>query len=329
MKFFSLNKSKLSKELFYLLGTSNDDYKLNIDKFSDGEFQPVFRESVRDEIVYILADGSSSEDVIKLCLTIDAAKRSGAYKINVIYPFIPYSRQDKLKNGIRSSISARTIADMLQAVGLDQLITIELHAGSIMGMYQKPVIHLNGNKIFSNFLKNLNLENLCICPPDAGAVERNKDLAKAFPNSLTALIEKTRVKFNEISSMVLIGEENVKGKNVLIADDILDTAGTLSKASILLKEKGALSVSAVIPHFVASGKVIENIYNSAIDKLYISDTVYGTSTKVEAYYNYTNQINNKFGIIPKIEIISCSNLLAESIKRLNNKLSINDLNMIS
>lgn len=328
MKFYSLNKSELAQKTFDTLKTNNDDNNLRIDKFSDGEFQPVFKESIRDQVVYILADGSSSEDIIKLCLTIDAAKRSGAYKINVIYPFAPYSRQDKLKNGIRSSISARTLADMLQSVGLDKLITIELHAGAIMGMYDVPVIHLNGNKIFTNYLKNLNLTNICVCPPDAGAVERNKDLAKAFPESVTSLIEKTRVKFNEISSMILIGEENVKNKNILIADDILDTGGTLSKASLLLKDKGALSIRAIIPHFVASGKALENIYHSAIDELIVSDTVFGTTEKVK-HYNDFFKSPNSYGILPTITIVSCSDLISDSVQRLNNKLSIHDLNMIS
>lgn len=327
MKFYSLNKSELSRKTFELINVSNDDNNLKIDKFSDGEFQPVFRESIRDEIVYILADGSSSEDILKLCLTIDAAKRSGAYKVNVIYPFAPYSRQDKLKNGIRSSISSRTLANILQASGLDKLITIELHSGAIMGMYDVPVIHLNGNKIFTNYLKNLNLKDVCVCPPDAGAVERNKDLAKAFPNSVTALIEKTRVKFNEIASMVLIGQENVKDKHVLIADDILDTGLTLSKASHLLKEKGASSIRAIIPHFVASGKALENIYNSSIDELIVSDTVLDTYKKVEIYKElYTKP--NESNLLPSITVISCSNLISNSIHRLNNKLSINELNMV-
>ena len=327
MKFYSLNKSDLARKTFELLNAPNDDSLLKIDKFSDGEFQPVFRESVRDEVVYILADGSSSEDIIKLCLTIDAAKRSGAYKINVIYPFAPYSRQDKLKNGIRSSISARTLADMLQSVGLNKLITVELHAGSITGMYNIPVIHLNGNKIFTDYLKNLNLTDVCVCPPDAGAVERNKDLAKAFPDSVTALIEKTRVKFNEISSMTLIGQENVKNKNILLVDDILDTGGTLSKASHLLKDKGSLSLRAIIPHFVASGNALENIYNSCIDELIVSDTVFGTNKKVNLYYRIYNKPNS-FGFIPRITVISCAELISNSIQRLNNKMSINDLNMI-
>lgn len=327
MKFYSLNKSDLANKTFQLLDSPNQDSSLKIDEFSDGEFQPVFRESVRDEEVYILADGSSSEDIIKLCLTIDAAKRSGCYKVNVIYPFAPYSRQDKLKNGIRSSISARTLANMLESVGIDRLITIELHAGAIMGMYSVPVVHLNGNRIFTEYLKNLNLSDVCVCPPDAGAVERNKDLAKVFPNSLTAMIEKTRVRFNEISSMVLIGQENVKDRNVVLADDILDTGGTLSKASHLLKEKGALSLRAVIPHFVASGKSLENIYNSAIDELIISDTVFETNKKVDFYNNHFNKPNS-LGIIPKITVVSCSTLISNSIKRLNSKLSIHELNVI-
>jgi ribose-phosphate pyrophosphokinase len=327
MKFYSINKTDLAKSTFELLESTNDDNNLKIDEFSDGEFQPVFRKSIRDEVVYILADGSSSNDLIKLSLTIDAAKRSGAYKINVIYPFLPYSRQDKLKNGIRSSISARAVANILQSVGMTKLITIELHAGSIMGMYDIPVIHLNGNKIFTDYLKGLNLENVCICPPDAGAVERNRDLARVFPESVTALIEKTRVRFNEIASMVLIGEENVKGRNILLGDDILDTGGTLSKASHLLKSKGALSVRAVIPHFVSSGNALNNIYNSAIDELIVSDTVFGAAEKIEIYNKKFNTPNS-IGILPKISLVSCDQLLSNSIQRLVSKLSINELNMI-
>lgn len=328
MKFYSINKSDLAKRTFELLNSTNDDSNLKIDEFSDGEFQPVFRESIRDEVIYILADGSSSDDIIKLSLTIDAAKRSGANKINIIYPFLPYSRQDKLKNGIRSSISARAVANILQSVGMSKLITVELHAGSIMGMYDIPVIHLNGNKIFTKYLKSIGLENICICPPDAGAVERNRDLARSFPESVTALIEKTRVRFNEVSSMILIGEENVRGKNILLGDDILDTGGTLSKASHLLKNKGALSIRAVIPHFVSSGNALYNIYNSAIDELIVSDTVYGADEKISEYNEMYNK-PNEFGILPKITLVSCADLLSNSIQRLTSKLSINELNMLS
>ena len=325
MKFFSLNKSELSRKLFSLLEISNKDSNLHIDEFSDGEFQPVFKESVRDEDVFIMADGSSSDDIIKLCLTIDASKRAGSKSITVIYPFAPYSRQDKLKNNIRSSISARTIADMLQAVGMDRLITIELHAGAIMGFYSTPVIHLNGNKIFIDYIKSLNLENVCVCAPDHGATERNRDFAKSIPNSAFAMIDKTRVKFNEVSDMSLIGEENILNRNVIVIDDMTDTATTLMKASHLLAEKGAKSIYSVATHGVLSGKALENIYNSALTELIVSDTVYGTYEKIQEY-NRLYTTPNKFGIIPKLSIISCSDLLTETIIRLNNHKSIAELN---
>lgn len=327
MKFFSINKSELSKSLFESLNIQNNDENLIIDKFSDGEFQPIFKESVRDEDVYIMADGSSAQDIIKLCLTIDASKRAGSKSITVIYPFAPYSRQDKLKNNIRSSISSRTLADMLQAVGMNRLITIELHAGAIMGMYSIPVIHLNGNKIFTNYIKSLKIENICICPPDAGATERNKDFAKAFPNSVSALIEKTRVKFNEIASMVLIGEENVNNRNVIVVDDLMDTCGTAKKASIILKEKGALTVTFIATHGVLSGNALENIYNSAINELVISDTVYGTYEKIKEY-NRLYTTPNSLGILPKITLISCADFLSQTIQRLNSRRSIDELNMV-
>lgn len=328
MKFFSLNKSALANQLFYKLNISNKDSNLVIDHFSDGEFQPFFKESVRDEDVYILADGSSSDDILKLCLTISAAKKAGALNTIVIYPYAPYSRQDKLKNGIRSSISARVLADILEIAGMSRLITIELHSLAIMGFYSCPVIHLNGNVIFTNYMKSLNLTDLCICPPDAGAVERAKDFARIFPESTTALIEKTRKKFNEIANMVLIGEENVIGKNVLTIDDMFDTGGTAAKSSILLKDKGAASIRMCVSHFVASGKALENIYNSALTELVVSDSVLGTYEKVELY-NQLYKTPNQFGILPKITIISCANILSETIVRLNNRTSINDLNTIS
>ncbi len=329
MKFFSLNKSKLATDLFSSLGITNKDSNLTVDCFSNGEFQPIYRESIRDEDVYIMADGSSSDDIIILCLTIGAAKLAGSKSITVIYPFAPYSRQDKLKGGIRSSISARVLADMLQSVGMNKLITIELHNDAIMGMYSVPVILLNGNRIFTPYIKSLGLENICICSPDAGAVERNKNFSRAFPNNyVTALIEKTRVRFNEIANMVLIGEENVKGRNVLTVDDMIDTGGTLKAASILLKEKGALSVRAIATHGILSGNALENIYNSGLDEIIISDTVIGTYEKVEKY-NETYKEINKFGILPKIIIISCSDFLSETIFRLHNHKSINELNTIS
>jgi ribose-phosphate pyrophosphokinase len=178
-------------------------------------------------------------------------------------------------------------------------------------------------------MKTLGLTNssICVVSPDAGAVERAKDFAKMFPESSAALIEKTRKKFNEISSMVLIGSENVSGRNVIVIDDMLDTSGTAAKSSLLLREKGALSIRMAVTHFVSSGKALENIYNSAITELVVSDSVSGTYEKVELYNKlYTKP--NEFGILPKITVISCADFLAETINRLNNKKSINELNTV-
>ena len=325
MKFYSINKSNLSKRLFELLGSTNDDNKLLIDTFKDGEMQPIFLESVRDEEVFILVDGHSSIDIVKCLLILDALKRADCRYVNIIFPYLPYSRQDKLKDGIRSSLSIRVLADILESIGFDRIITIELHNLTIKAVYSQPMVDLNGNKIFIDYLKSLNLSDLCVCAPDSGASPRNKNLAKYFPNSLSALFEKTRKKPNEIDSLLLIGEENVKNRNILMIDDILDTGKTSVKSINYLHTKGVKSVIVCITHFVASENALENIYNSAINELVISDTVYGTEEKVKLY-NETYTTPNHFGFIPKITIISCADFLAETINRLNNHKSISEIN---
>lgn len=326
--FYSINKSNLAKR--FLATTPNynhsDDY-FSITE-SENRYFPIFSNKINGRNITIIADGYKSTDILKLLVTIDLAKKLGAKSISVMYPYMPYMRQDKLKGSIRSSISIRTLIDMLESVGMTRLITIELHTGCIMGMASVPVIHLNGNKIFANYIKSLAIPDMCICPPDGGAGERNKDMAKAFPHAVTANIEKTRIKFNEIAKMILIGKENILNKNIIIVDDILDTAKTSKISTTLLKDNGALSIRYIITHFVASDNALENIYNSPIDELIISDSVSGTYEKIDEYNRiYTKP--NEFGILPKITIISCADFLVESNIRLNNHRSINELNVVS
>jgi ribose-phosphate pyrophosphokinase len=316
MKIFSINKTILSKKILDNFPEQNFDKNLKIDKFSDGEFCPIFLSSIREEEIYIIFDGHSSDDIIKLLLTIDAAKRSGSKSISIIAPYLPYSRSDK-NDHIRQSISAKLLADILTSVGISKIITIDLHNASIQGFYNVPVIHLLSNKIFINYIKYLNLENLCFVAPDHGATKRNLSLLKIFNNSSFAVIDKKRVKFNEISSMNLIN--SVENKNVVIFDDIGDTLGTICKASELLLDKGAESVRAILTHAVLSGESLSKLSKSKINELIVSDTIPNVYDKVKEYNN--GNFNSK------ITIISCSDLISNSIEKLSKHESINELNL--
>lgn len=316
MKIFSINKTSLSKKISSYFQSEDVDNQLTIQKFADGEFCPIFTKSIRNDDVYLISDGSSSEDIIKLLLTIDASKRSGAKTVSVIIPYLPYSRSDK-NDHIRQSISAKLIADILQTVGIYQIITVELHNGSIQGFYNVPVIHLLGNRIFIDELKSLNLSDICFVSPDHGATKRTLSMAKYFEDSSFAVIDKKRTKPNEVASMSLIN--SVDGKNVIIIDDLGDTMNTLCKASDLLLENGAKSVRAVITHGVLSGNSLDNIKNSSIEEIFISDTIADVYSKRKIY----NQIEGKK---TKINIISCSDLIVNSLEKIINNESINELN---
>ncbi len=335
MKIFSINKSELAKNIISLTDSYcyNDSYTsmirslygteykqpsdedLVIEKFLDGEFCPIFKTSIRNDDIILICDGNSSEDIMKFLLTIDAAKRSGAKSISVIIPYLPYSRSDK-NDHIRQSISAKLIADLLQSVGVHQVITVELHNGSIQGFYNVPVIHLSGNAIFIDEIKKLQLDNLCFVAPDHGATKRTLNMAKHF-DSTFAVIDKKRIKPNEIASMSLIN--SVEGTNVFIVDDIGDTMRTICKASDLLIEQGAKSVRGILTHPVFSGPALDIISRSSLSELYVSDTIPSIYSKVEMY----NQFENKN---TKINIISSDYLISVALRKLMNHESINELN---
>lgn len=290
---------------------------LSIEKFSDGEILPRFLESIREEDIFFIQTTNSSDAIIETLLVIDAAKRAGAKSFTLIAPFQGYSRQDKTDH-IRSSIGSKMLSDILESTGMTRLITIDLHASSIQGFYNTPVIHLNGNRIFIKYIKSLNLENLTICSPDHGAVKKNIDFAKAFPDTTFAVINKKRIKPNEIHSMELIGD--VSGRNVLLVDDMSDTLGTLKKASEIIMQAGALSVRAIATHAILSGNAMENLENSKLTELIVSDTVGSVYDKLEYF--------KKKNISSKLKIISCSNLIVDVLDRLVKNKSIHELNMI-
>ena len=307
MKIFSGTTNKnLAIEISSFLGEELG--KLSIEKFKDGEIMPTFKESIRDEDVFILSQCNSSDDIMSTFLSIDAAKRSGSKSINLILPYYQYSRADKVDH-IRSSIGAKMIADILQSVGISKLITIDLHNSAIQAFFNIPVIHLDGSKIFTEYIKSLKLENLTIVSPDQGGVGRASKFAKFFPESQFAMINKKRIKPNEILSMQLVGD--VAGRNVVIFDDIGDTLSTVKKSAELLMDAGCLSVRAIVTHPVLSGNAIDNLNSSLLTELIVSDTIDSSAKKSD-----------------KLKVISCASFLSEAINRLQTKKSINELNQI-
>lgn len=287
--------------------------RLKIDKFSDGEILPLFEESVRGEDILFVQSTTTSDNIMETLLVIDAAKRADCKSFTLISPFQGYSRQDKTDH-LRSSIGSKMLADILETVGMSRIITVDLHASSIQGFYDVPIIHLNGNKIFIEHIRKNQIEDLTIIAPDQGAVKRASDFCKAFPESTFAMINKKRVKPNEIHSMELVGD--VEGRNVVIVDDMADTLGTLKKASELIMEKGAKSVRAIATHGILSGGAMENLYSSQLTELMVSDSIPSTLQKEK------DQVGDK------LKVISCDNIIARTIWGLTTRKSIHEINMI-
>lgn len=244
--------------------------KINIQKFSDGEIQPVFMESIRGDYVFLIqSTNSPSDNLMELLLMIDAARRASAYKIVVVMPYYGYARQDR-KDKPRVAIGSKLIANLLVAAGANRIITMDLHAPQIQGYFDIPVDHLDSSAIFIPYIEKLKLKNLTFAAPDVGSTNRVREIASYF-NTEMVICDKHRKRANEIASMMLIG--NVNGKDIILIDDICDTGGTLAKAAGLLMEKGASSVRALCTHPVLSGKAYENIENSVLDELVVCDTI--------------------------------------------------------
>lgn len=291
--------------------------RLKVEKFSDGEILPLFQESVRDEDVFFVQTTNSSDNIMETLLVIDAAKRAGCKSFTLVAPFQGYSRQDKTDH-LRSSIGSKMLADVLTAAGMTRIITIDLHASAIQGFYNVPVIHLNGNKIFIDYIKEHKIEDLTIVAPDQGAVKRASDFCKAFPEATFAMINKKRIKPNEIHSMELVGD--VTNRNVVIVDDMADTLGTMCKAAELLMNSGAKSVRCIATHGVLSGKAFENLDKSVMTELLVSDSISPVMT-------------DGLGFTPvplpnKLKYISCANLIGKSIWSLSQHKSIHEINLV-
>jgi ribose-phosphate pyrophosphokinase len=273
-------------------------------KFSDGEMSPSFDESVRGCDVFIIQSTfPSADNLMELLLMIDAARRASAHYVTAVIPYFGYSRQDR-KDRPRVGIGAKLVGNLLTAAGADRLMTIDLHAGQIQGFMDFPVDHLEGNAIFVPYLKSLNLENILFASPDVGGVVRTRNMAKFF-NAEMVICDKHRKRANEIASMQLIGD--VKGADVVLVDDLIDTGGTLCKAAQLIMDKGANSVRAVVTHPVLSGKAYENISNSVLAELLVTDTIPQKQT------------------CDKIKVLSVAELFAKAIGRIRDHESISSL----
>jgi ribose-phosphate pyrophosphokinase len=245
--------------------------QMDTQTFSDGEINVVFDESIRGEIVVLVAQAQLPyHNLFELFVAIDAARRASAKEIICVIPYLPHSRQER-KDDARSAISARLIADFLEHAGADRVTTLDLHSTAIMGFYKIPIDHLSMHNIYIDHIKKeFELNNLCLCSPDFGGLKRIKAY-KSVLHCDMAVIHKERLSPNQVNSMEIIGD--VHGKDVVIVDDMIDTGGTLCKASEILKQKGARSVNAYCTHGVLSGDAFNNIQNSGIDHLYISDTI--------------------------------------------------------
>ena len=275
--------------------------KSSIIKFSDGEFQPCFDESVRGCMVFIVqSTNPPAENLLELLLMIDAAKRASAYKVIAVIPYYGYARQDR-KDRPRVSIGSKLSADLLSTAGVDRVITMDLHADQIQGFFNVPVDHLFGSSIFTPYIRYLNLENLTVSAPDMGGSKRANAYSRYLQSEMV-LCYKLRKKPNVVEEMSVIGE--VEGKNVLIIDDMIDTAGTLCLAAKIMKERGAKSIRAFATHPVLSGNAVEKINNSEIIELVVSNSI---PLKVTS---------------PKIKVLSIADIFAKTIDAVTSNKSI-------
>lgn len=305
VKIFSgINSNYLAEKIADYYGQPLGDVSVN--RFSDGEMQPVINESVRGAYVFFIQSTfAPSENLMELLLMIDAAKRASAGYITAVIPYFGYARQDR-KDKPRVPISAKLIAELLQAAGASRVMTMDFHADQIQGFFDIPVDHLKSEAIYIPYLEKTDLTNAIFASPDVGGVKRARTYAKHFGKNLV-ICDKYRKKANEIAEMTVIGD--VKGADVILVDDLVDTAGTLCRAADIIMREGANSVRAICTHPVLSGKAFENIEKSALEELIVCDTI------------PISKVNRP----DKIKVLSTAKLFARAIRNTHEHRSISAL----
>ena len=277
--------------------------RVTFSHYSDGEFQPSFEESIRGLRVFLVCSTfPSADNLMELLLMCDAAKRASARHITAVIPYFGWARQDR-KDKPRVPIGAKLVAKMLETAGATRVMTMDLHADQIQGFFEKPVDHLYASTIFLPYVQSLGLENLTIASPDMGGSKRAYAYAK-YLESEVVVCYKQRKKANVIDTMELIGD--VKDRNVILVDDMIDTGGTLAKAADVMMERGALSVRAICTHAILSGNAVEKIENSSLTELIVTDSI---PLKKESN---------------KIRVLSCAELFADVMHMVQNNTSISD-----
>jgi ribose-phosphate pyrophosphokinase len=303
VKIFSGSTSKyLSEKIAMSYGKPLGDVELQ--KFSDGELSPYFTESIRGHHVFLIQSTfPPADNIMELLLMIDAARRASAYKVTLVVPYFGYARQDR-KDKPRVAIGAKMLANIFEAAGADRIVTCDLHAGQIQGFFNIPVDHLDASAIFVPYLQESITDETIFASPDVGGSARARRYAKHFQLDMV-VCDKQRKKANEVDAMQVIGD--VQDKDVIIFDDLVDTAGTLCKAADMLKDKGAKSVRAIITHPVLSGNAYENIANSTLDELITTDTL---------------PLKHKSD---KIKVLSVADMFAKAIRKIHDNESISSL----
>jgi len=275
--------------------------KVKVSRFSDGEFQPAFEESVRGRRIFIIGSTfPNSDNLMEMLLMLDAAKRASARHITAVLPYFGWARQDR-KDKPRVAIGAKLVANLLQAAGATRIMTMDLHADQIQGFFEKPVDHLYASTIFLPYVKSLQLENITVASPDMGGSKRAYAYSK-YLESDVVICYKQRKKANIISHMELIGD--VKDRHVVLVDDMIDTGGTLAKAAGIMMDRGAKSVRAICTHPILSGDAYERIENSKLVELIVSDTI---------------PLKKKTS---KIKVVSCAPLFADVMHKVQENTSI-------
>ena len=299
-KIFACRQSKdLAQKIADSYGLELGNVKIS--QFSDGEFQPALVDSVRGRRIFVVGSTfPKSDNLMEMLLILDAAKRASARHITAVIPYFGWARQDR-KDQPRVAIGAKLVANLLQAAGATRIMTMDLHADQIQGFFEKPVDHLYASTIFLPYVQKLNLENITIASPDMGGSKRAYAYSK-FLGSEVVICYKQRLEANVIDTMELIGE--VKGRNVILVDDMIDTGGTLTKAADLMMEKGAISVRAICTHPILSGNAFEKIEKSRLLELIVSDTI---PLKRES---------------SKIKVVSCAPLFADVMHKVQDNRSI-------